>query len=73
MAKPSIDLAGRTFQLITEPWRIRALKVIAATRGQTMGAFLEAAIDAACLEENVFTADVEVASAARRASQGRVS
>lgn len=70
MAKAGTDLAGRTFQLVTEhPWRIRALKMIAAKRGQTMNAFVEGAIDAACLEENIFTADVEAAAAAKQAGQ----
>lgn len=73
MAKASTDLSGRTFQLISEPWRVRALKVIAATRGQTMTAFLEDAIDKACREENLFTSDVEAAAAAKRAGQDGAS
>ena len=70
MARTTGALSGRTFQLVTEhPWRIRALKVLAATHGQTMTEFLEDRIDQACREENIFTADVEAADAAKQAGQ----
>ncbi len=70
MPKSDGDLAGRVFQLISEPWRIRALKVLAAMRGQTMTAFLEDAIDAACRQEKIFTTDVAQSAGSDQARTG---